>query len=79
MAYSSTPDETTLGLERPQHFSFFSSYLHVKETLTTELKNCEKVEVAVLGSPSLILLTVSVDVSNTELEDTARVRAQEEL
>ena len=30
----------------------------------TELRSCVKVEVAVLGSPSLIVLTVSVDVSN---------------
>ena len=29
-----------------------------------------KVEVAVLGSPSLIVRTVSVDVNNTELEHT---------
>ena len=30
--------------------------------LLSELKSCVKVEVAVLGSPSLILLKVSVDV-----------------
>ena len=29
---------------------------------TLELRSCVKVEVAVLGSPSLIVLTVSVDV-----------------
>ena len=33
-----------------------------------ELRSCVKVEVAVLGSSSLIALMVSVDVINTELE-----------
>ena len=32
------------------------------KSLQSELRNCVKVEVAVLGSPSLIVLTVSVDV-----------------
>ena len=32
----------------------------------TELRSCVKVEVAVLGSPSLISLMVSVDVGNTK-------------
>ena len=82
MADSSTPDETTLGLERPQHFSFllkfFPSYLHVRETLNTELKKC--VNESRGGRPGLPAPnTVSVDVSDTELEHTARVRAQEEL
>ena len=31
---------------------------------TTELRRCVKVEVAVLGSPSLISLMVSVDVKH---------------
>ena len=33
-----------------------------EENLATELRSCLKVEVAVLGSPSLIVLTVFVDV-----------------
>ena len=32
----------------------------------TELRNCVKVELAVLGSPSLISLVVSVDVKHHE-------------
>ena len=32
------------------------------KTLSLELRSCVKVEVDVLGSPSLIVLTISVDV-----------------
>ena len=42
---------------------------------SSEFRSCVKVEVVVLGSPSLIVPMVSVDVKNTELE-LARVRAQ---
>ena len=38
-----------------------------KKNSSTELKSCVKVEVAVLGSPSLTVLTVSVDVQNLKL------------
>ena len=34
----------------------------------TELRSCAEVEVAVLGSPSLISLVISVDSSNAETE-----------
>ena len=34
----------------------------------SELSSCVKVEVAVLGSPSLIVLMVFVDVENREVE-----------
>ena len=34
----------------------------ITKPITRELGSCVKVEVAVLGSPSLIVLTVSVDV-----------------
>ena len=42
-------------------------FVHVKHhesgsLFVSELRSCVKVEVAVLGSPSLIVLTVSVDV-----------------
>ena len=33
-----------------------------EKVTTSELRSCVKVEVAVLGSPSLIILMVSVDV-----------------
>ena len=42
---------------------------------TTELRSCVKVEVAVLGSPSLISLMVSVDVNHHERRSI--LRAQE--
>ena len=35
---------------------------HTREILSKEFRRCVKVEVAVLGSPSLIVRTVSVDV-----------------
>ena len=35
---------------------------HVYITNAAELRSCVKVQVAVLGSPSLMILTVSVDV-----------------
>ena len=46
------------------HFSpLFSAGLTQEAALfATELRSCVKVEVAVLGSPSLIVLMVSVDV-----------------
>ena len=34
-----------------------------REVLFTEVRSCVKVKVVVLGSPSLIVLTVSVDVN----------------
>ena len=37
-------------------------FLERLEDLCSELRSCVKVEVAVLGSPSLIVLKVSVDV-----------------
>ena len=39
-----------------------SIYVMVRTILTTELRSCVAVELAVLGSPSLIVLMVSVDV-----------------
>ena len=44
----------------------------------TELRSCVKVEVAVLGSPSLIVLTVSVDVKQHWTNST-RFRSQRNL
>ena len=37
-------------------------HIQVHAFITAEFRSCVKVEVAVLGSPSLIVLTVSVDV-----------------
>ena len=46
--------------------------------VTAELRACVKVEVAVLGSPSLISLMVSVDVKHHEnKEEVLATRAQE--
>ena len=41
-----------------------------EEDSISELRSCVKVEVDVLGSPSLIVLMVSVDVNYIELEQT---------
>ena len=38
------------------------TYRQEDRLITSELRRCVKVEVAVLGSPSLIVLMVSVDV-----------------
>ena len=51
------PDVGGLVVPRGQGFK------HTKVViLDTELRSCVKVEVAVVGSPSLIVLIVSVDV-----------------
>ena len=48
--------------EKPAGFCGRKATLNFSSTVTTELRNCVKVEVAVLRSPSLINLLVSVDV-----------------
>ena len=42
--------------------------LQTAETKSSELRSCVKVEVDVLGSPSIIVPTVSVDIKQLELE-----------
>ena len=44
----------------------------------SELRSCENVEATVLGFPSLVVRTVSVDVKQTELE-LFKTRVQEEV
>ena len=46
------------------------------ETTLLELRSCVKVEVAVLGSPSLIVRTVSVDVKQCRTRTTLSVFGQ---
>ena len=41
----------------------YKLYINNTHAMKTELKSCVKVEVAVLGSPSPIILMVSVDVN----------------
>ena len=43
-----------------------SIYVMVRTILTTELRSCVAVELAVLGSPSLIVLMVSVYIKQHE-------------
>jgi len=43
-------------------------YYYTSLIVISELRSCVKVEVAVLGSPSLIALMVSMDVRITELK-----------
>ena len=49
------------ALNKP-HVAFVDAKHHERSRMRTELRSCVKVEVAVLGSPSLIVLMVSVDV-----------------
>ena len=41
---------------------YFSIYWLIELAVISELRSCVKVEVAVLGSPSLIVIMVSVDI-----------------
>ena len=45
-----------VSVDVKQHFNYYSI------AITPELRSCVKAEVAVLGSPSLIVLMASVDV-----------------
>ena len=56
-SWAPVPDKPTLSVDVKQHFSF-----------NPELRSCVNVEVDVLGSPSLISLTVSVDVKQHQNE-----------
>ena len=51
-----------LSAENPQVWVFFIFFISCFSLWLAEFRSCVKVEVAVLGSPSLIVLMVSVDV-----------------
>ena len=59
--WAPVPNKPTVSVDVKQHFNIIQN-----STGYSELRSCVKAEVAVLGSPSLISLMVSVDIKHHE-------------